>query len=148
MLFRSGSNELLKDTKVIITEVATGQTATIKANPETGECSTNLIIGKQYKVVVSSDFCEDNEQVFTKTDDMSNISVKLIPKKISTVNLIALNVETGENVEADFVVTSEKTGKIYKAEKVKAKDGFSFKLSQNDNLKVEVTSEEIGRAHV
>ena len=55
--------------------------------------------------------------------------------------MIALNVETGENVDADFVVTSEKTGKVYKAEKVKAKEGFSFKLSQNDNLKVEVTSE-------
>ena len=139
--YDGGSNELLKDTKVTVTEVASNQTATIKANAETGECSTNLIVGKQYKVVVSSDFCEDNEQVFTKTDEMNNISIKLIPKKISTINLIALNVETGENVEADFVVTSEKTGKIYKAEKVKAKDGFSFKLSQNDNLKVEVTSE-------
>jgi outer membrane protein OmpA-like peptidoglycan-associated protein len=139
--YDGGSNELLKDTKVVITEVATGQTATINANPETGECSTNLLTGKQYKVVVSSDFCEDNEQVFTKTDEMSNISLKLLPKKISTVTVIALNVETGENVDADFVVTSEKTGKIYKADKVKGKDGFTFKLSQNDNLKVEVTSE-------
>ncbi len=139
--YDGGTNELLKDTKVVITEVSSNQSATIKANPETGECSTNLLNGKQYKVVISSDFCEENEQVFTKTEGMSNISVKLIPKKISTVNLIALNVETNENVVADFVVTSEKTGKIFKAEKVKAKDGFSFKLSQNDNLKVEVTSE-------
>lgn len=139
--YDGGSNELLKDTKVLIIEVSSNQSATIKASPETGECSTNLLNGKQYKVVVSSEFCEDNEQVFTKTEEMSNISVKLIPKKISTVNLIALNVETGENVDANFVVTSEKTGKVYKAEKVKAKAGFSFKLSQNDNLKIEVTSE-------
>ena len=141
--YDGGSNELLKDTRVVITEVSSNQSATIKANPETGECKTNLLNGKQYKVVVSSDFCEDNEQVFTKTEEINNISVKLIPKKNSTVSLIAFNVETGENVDADFVVTSEKTGKIYKAEKVKAKDGFSFKLSQNDNLRVEVTSERL-----
>lgn len=139
--YDGGSNELLKDTKVVITEVSSNQSATIKANPETGECSTNLLNGKQYKVVVSSDFYDYSQRVFTKTEEMSNISVKLIAKKISTINLIALNVETGENVDADFVVTSEKTGKVYKAEKVKAKEGFSFKLSQNDNLKVEVTSE-------
>ena len=146
--YDGGTNELLKDTKVVVTEVFSNQSATIKANPETGECSTNLLNGKQYKVVVSSDFCEENEQVFTKTEEMSNISVKLIPKKISTVNLIALNVETGENVVADFVVTSEKTGKIFKAEKVKAKEGFSFKLSQNDNLKVEVTLRDLPRGVV
>lgn len=139
--YDGGSNELLKDIKVVISEVATGQTATLKSNIETGECSTNLLNGKQYKIIVSSDFCEDSEQVFTKTEEMSNISVKLIPKKISTVNLTALNSETGEYVDADFVVTSEKTGKIFKASNIKAKTGFLIKLSQNDNLKIEVISE-------
>ena len=139
--YYGNSNELLKDIKVVITEVATGQTASIKANTETGECSANLLKGKHYKVVVSSGFYEDNEQVFTITEEVNNVSVKLLPKKISTVKIIALNIETGENVDATFIVRSEKTGKIFKAENVKAKDGFSFKLSQNDNLKIEVTSD-------
>jgi outer membrane protein OmpA-like peptidoglycan-associated protein/Tol biopolymer transport system component len=138
--YDGGSNELLKDTKVTITEIATSQVAEVKANPETGECGTNLLAGKQYKIVVSSDFCEDNEQTITKTDDLKDISIKLIPKKISTANFTALNGETGEPISGDFIVTSEKTGKVFKGS-MKAKETFSVKLAQNDNLKLEVVSD-------
>ncbi len=141
LAFDGGSNDLLKDTKVTITDIATNQKAEVKANPETGECGTNLLTGRQYKIEVSSDFCEDNEQTITKTDQVNRISVKLIPKKISTVNFTALNGETGEAISGDFTVISEKTGKIYKATNLKPKETFSVKLAQNDNLKLEIVSD-------
>ena len=139
--FDGSTNDLLKDTKVTITEIATNQTAVVKANQETGECGTNLLTGKQYKIVISSEFCEDNEQTITKTEQINRISVKLIPKKISTVNFTALNGETGEPISGDFTVTSEKTGKVFKATNLKPKEVFSVKLAQNDNLKLEVVSD-------
>ncbi len=139
--YDAGTNELLKDTKVTITEIASNQIAEVKANPETGECGTNLLIGKQYKIVVSSEFCEDNEQTITKTETSTELPVKLIPKKISTVNFTAFNGETGDPIVGDFTVTSEKTGKVFKELNVKAKGTFSVKLSQNDNLKLEVISD-------
>lgn len=139
--YDAGTIELLKDTKVTITEIATSQIAEVKANPETGECGTNLLNGKQYKIVVSSEFCEDNEQTITKIESLKNITVKLIPKKISTVNFTAFNGETGEPIEGDFTVISEKTGKVFKGLNVKAKGTFSVKLSKNDNLKLEVVSD-------
>ena len=139
--YDAATNELLKDTKVTITEIITSQIAEVRANLETGECGTNLLIGKQYKVVVSSEFCENDEQTITKTEILKDLSVKLIPKKISTVNFTAFNGETGEPIEGNFTVTSEKTGKIFKELNVKAKTTFSVKLSQNDNLKLEVVAE-------
>ena len=139
--YDAGTNELLKDTKVTITEIATSQVAEVKANIETGECGTNLLIGKQYKITVSSEFCEDNEQTLTKIESLKELSVKLIPKKISTVNFTAFNGETGEPIDGDFTVTSEKTGKVFKELNVKAKGTFSVKLAQNDNLKLEVISD-------
>ena len=139
--YDAGTNELLKDTKVTITEIATNQTAEVKANPQTGECGTNLLTTKQYKIVVSSDFCEDNEQTITKSDNLKELIVKLIPKKLSTVNFTAFNGETGEAIVGDFTVTSEKTGKTFRQTNVKAKETFSVKLAQNDNLKLEVVSE-------
>lgn len=139
--FDAGTNELLKDTKVTITEIATNQTATVIVNSETGECTTNLLNGNRYKIVVSSDLCEENEQIIVKTDELKNIVVKLIPKQTSTVNFMALDAETGETIEGDFSITSEKTGKVFKGRTGKAKEYVSVKLNQNDNLKVEVTSE-------
>ena len=139
--YDAGTNELLKDTKVTITEIATNQMAEVKANLETGECGVNLLIGKQYKIVVSSEFCEDNEQTITKNDTLTELPVKLIPKKISTVNFTAFNGETGDPIVGDFTVTSEKTGKVFKELNVKGKGTFSVKLSQNDNLKLEVVSD-------
>ena len=139
--YDAGTNELLKDTKVTITEIATNQMAEVKANLETGECGVNLLIGKQYKIVVSSEFCEDNEQTITKNETLTELPVKLIPKKISTVNFTAFNGETGDPIVGDFTVTSEKTGKVFKELNVKGKGTFSVKLSQNDNLKLEVVSD-------
>lgn len=139
--YDAATNELLKDTKVTITEITTNQVAEVKANTETGECGTNLLNGKQYKIVVSSEFCEDNEQTITKNETLKDMLVKLIPKKISTVNFTAFNGETGEPINGDFTVTSEKTGKVFKELNIKAKETFSVKLSQNDNLKLEVVSE-------
>ena len=139
--YDAGTNELLKDTKVTITEIATNQVAEVNANLETGECGTNLLIGKEYKIVVSSEFCEDNEQTITKNDTLTELPVKLIPKKISTVNFTAFNGETGDPIVGDFTVTSEKTGKVFKELNVKGKGTFSVKLSQNDNLKLEVVSD-------
>jgi outer membrane protein OmpA-like peptidoglycan-associated protein len=138
--YDGGTNELLKDTKVTITEITSNQTAEVKANSEMGECGTNLLSGKQYKIVVSSEFCEDNEQILTKTDNLKELSVKLIPKKISTINFTALNRETGEAISGDFTVTFEKTGKVFKGS-LKPKETFSVKLSQNDNLKLEIVSD-------
>ncbi|MES2517487.1 MAG: OmpA family protein [Bacteroidota bacterium] len=139
--YDASTNDLLKDTKVTITEISTTQTALVRANPETGECGTNLLAGRQYKIVVSSDFCEENEQTITKNDQLTNISVKLIPKKLSSVNFTAFNGETGEPINGDFTITSEKTGKVFKATNVKPKETFTVKLAQNDNLKIEVASE-------
>ncbi|MCU0467690.1 MAG: OmpA family protein [Arcicella sp.] len=139
--FDGGTNELLKDTKVTITEVATNQVAQVKVNPETGECGTNLLTGNQYKIVISSEFCEDNEQTITKTDNLKELIVKLIPKKVYTANLIAYDLEKDEPIDATFTITSEKTGKVYKGVNIKAKEYFPVSLIQNDNLKVEVTSE-------
>ncbi len=139
--YDGGTNELLKDTKVTITEIATSQVAEVKANSETGECGTNLLTGKQYKIVVSSEFCEDNEQIITKNENLKDLIVKLIPKKISTVNFSAFNGESGEPIDGDFTVISEKTGKVFKELNVKAKGNFSVKLAQNDNLKLEVVSD-------
>lgn len=139
--YDAGTNDLLKDTKVTITEIATGQVAEVKANSQTGACGTNLLTSKQYKIVVSSEFCEDNEQTLTKTEDLKELAVKLIPKKISTINFTAFNGETGEPIAGDFTITFEKTGKIFQESNVKAKSTFSVKLSQNDNLKLEVASE-------
>lgn len=139
--YDAGTNDLLKDTKITITEMATHQTAEVKANIETGECGTNLLAGKQYKIVTSSEFFENNEQIITKTDILKDISVKLIPKPVYTVNLMARDLDREEPIEASFIVTSEKTGKVFKGNNVKAKAYFPVKLFKNDNLKVEVVSD-------
>lgn len=145
--FDAGTNELLKDTKLIITEIATSQVARVTANLETGECGINLLIGKQYKIVVSSEFYEDDEQIITKTETLKDLLIKLIPKKISTVNFTAFNGETGEPIEGDYTVTSEKTGKVFKQINVKPKGTFNVKLFQNDNLTIEVVSDGFATAH-
>ena len=139
--FNAGTNDLLKDTKITITEMVTRQTAEMNANPETGECGMNLLTGKQYKIVISSEFYEDNEQTITKTDVLKDLSVKLIPKPVYTVNLMARDLDREEPIEASFIVTSEKTDKVYRGNNVKAKTYFPVKLFKNDNLKVEVVAE-------
>lgn len=136
--FHVATNELIKNTKVIIREIATNQIAEIKANLETGECKTNLFTGKQYKITVTSDFYEDNEQTITKSDTLKELLVKLIPKKVYTANLLAIDLEKDEPIDASFIVTSEKTGKIFKADIVKAKSYFPVPMFQDDNLKIEV----------
>ena len=139
--FDAGTNELLKDTKVTIKEIATNQVASVKSNLETGESKTNLFTGKKYKITVSSDFCEDNEQTITKSDTLQELLVKLIPKRAYTANLLAIDLEKNEPIDASFIVTSEKTGKIFKAENVKAKSYFPVPMFQDDNLKIEVISD-------
>jgi outer membrane protein OmpA-like peptidoglycan-associated protein/Tol biopolymer transport system component len=139
--YDAGTNDLLKETKVTITEIATRQIAEVKANAETGECGTNLLTGKQYKIVISSEFFEDHEQTITKSETLKDLSVKLIPKQVYTANLMAMDLEKEEPIEANFTVTSEKTGKVFKGNRVKAKTYFPVNLFQNDNLKVEVASE-------
>lgn len=139
--YDAGTNDLLKDTKVTITEIATHQIAEVKANTETGECGTNLLTGKQYKIVISSEFFEDNEQMITMSETLKDLSVKLIPKQVYTVNLMAMDLEKEEPIEASFTVTSENTGKVFKGNNIKSKAYFPINLFKNDNLKVEVVSE-------
>ena len=145
--FDAGTNELLKDTKVTITEISTNQIATVKANVESGECRINLLTGKQYEIVVSSDFYEYNKRIITKNDTLKELLVKLIPKKVYTVNLVAIDLEKDEPIDASFKVTSEKTGKIIKADNVKAKSYFPVRMFQNDNLKIEVIADGLATAH-
>ena len=135
----AGTNESLKDKKVTITEITTKQVAEVKV--ETGEYRTNLLTGKQYEIVVSSDFYEDNKQTITKSDSLKELLVKLIPKKVYTVNLQAIDLENDEPIDASFIVTFEKTGKIVKADNVKAKSYFSLLIFQDDNLKIEVNAD-------
>lgn len=139
--YQAGTDDLLKDTKVTITEITSQQTVELKANPETGEIGINLLNGKQYKLVVSSENFEAKEQTITKSENLKDLSVKLLSKPAFTVNLLAMDLETGEPLSASFTVTSEKTGKIFKGNQVKAKAYFPVGLFQNDQLKVEVISE-------
>jgi len=136
--FDTGTNELLKDTKVKITEIVANQTAEVKANLETGECRTNLLTGKQYKIVVSSNSYEDNEQTITKSDALKELLVKLIPQKVYTANFLAIDLENDEPIDASFIVTSEKTGKVFKGNNVKAKSSFPVPIYKDDNLTIEV----------
>jgi len=139
--YDAGTNDLLKNAKLSIIEIATQQIAEVKANSETGECKTNLLTGKQYKITISSEFFEDNEQTITKRETLEDLSVKLIPKQVYTANLMALDSEKEEPIEANFSVTSEKTGKVFKGINVKANTYFPINLFQNDHLKVEVSAE-------
>ena len=139
--FDAATNELLKDTKVTIKEIATNQVASVKTNLETGECKTNLFTGKKYKITVSSNFYEDSEQTIIKSDTLKELLVKLIPKKVYTANLLAIDLERDEPIDASFIVTLEKTGKIFKADNVKAKSYFPVPMFQDDNLKIEVIAD-------
>lgn len=61
--------------------------------------------------------------------------------KTATINFTAINKETSESVSADFVVTSEKTGEVFKGNTTNKNTFFSIQLSQQDNLKVSVKAD-------
>lgn len=136
-----GTNELLKDAKISITDIATNQSVTVVANPETGECVTNLIKDKKYKIVISSDFFDENEQIIRKTDELASITLKLIPKKTTTITFVAIDAETNKELTSEFTIISEKTGKSYKGKSESEDKPFAMKIDQLDNLKVESSSE-------
>ena len=137
----AGTNEIVKNAVVTITNLENNQSAVMGVKPENGECNTNLLNNKGYKVVVSADLFEDNVQLIQKTASMKELSLKLIPKKTSAVNFIAVDAETGVMIPADFVISSEKTGNTFTGKSTQSTEYFAVRLNQNDNLKVQVSAE-------
>lgn len=137
----ASTNEIVKNAVVTITNLANNQSAVMAVKEESGECSTNLLNNKGYKIVVSADLFEDNEQPIQKVEDIKNITLKLIPKKTSAVNFIAIDAESEEIIPADFVITSEKTGNTFTGKSSLSTEYFTVKLNQNDNLKAQVSAE-------
>lgn len=137
----AGTNEIVKNAVVTITNLSNNQSAVMGVKEETGECSTNLLNNKGYKIVVSADLFEENTQLIQKVDNINYVSIKLIPKKTSAVNFIAVDGETGAVLPADFVITSEKTGNTFTGKSTLSTEYFAVRLNQNDNLKVQVSAE-------
>ncbi|MEA5428955.1 OmpA family protein [Arcicella lustrica] len=64
-----------------------------------------------------------------------------VQNKIVTVNFTAINKANNESVLADFIITSERTGEIFKGSTSSKNTFFSIQLSQQDNLKVSVKAD-------
>ena len=61
--------------------------------------------------------------------------------KVMTLNFTAFNKVTNEQMSAEFIVTSENTGEVYKGKTQQANDFFSIPLTRKDILKVQVKAE-------
>lgn len=64
-----------------------------------------------------------------------------VQNKIVTVNFTAINKANNESILADFIITSERTGEIFKGSTSSKNTFFSIQLSQQDNLKVSVKAD-------
>lgn len=62
-------------------------------------------------------------------------------QKFVNVNFTAINKITKESIVADFIITSERTGEIFKGSTSSKNTFFTVQLSQQDNLKVEVKAD-------
>ncbi len=135
------TNTALKTWKAVLTEQFTNQTATIESDPQTGVSKTTLVSGKKYKLVIQSDLFEETEQVFTKSDDMKEVSLKLIPRRVSTINFKAFDNDSQAPIYASFKVKTKKAGKTFEGSTNATNEFFTVNLTGNDNLKIEVNAD-------
>ncbi|MBB6002389.1 OmpA family protein [Arcicella rosea] len=78
----------------------------------------------------------------TKTSNTIASATKTgVQNKTVTVNFTAINKANNESVLADFIITSERTGEIFKGNTSSKNTFFPIQLSQQDNLKVLVKAD-------
>jgi len=137
----ASTNQPAPNWKVILTENGTGTIAQFA--PQTGMNSVKLHLpeNRQVKVSIQSDYFEDNDLNFTG-QSTNDLTVKLIPRKVTLIRLKAIDDVTQGLLYASFKVKTKKKGEVLEGKTNKDTEFFEVKLLKEDVL--EITAEADG----
>lgn len=131
----ASTNQPAPNWKVILTENGTGTTAQFA--PQTGTNLVQLYVpeNRQIKVSIQSDYFEDNDLNIT-SQSTNDLTVKLIPRKVTLIRLKAVDDITQGILYASFKVKTKKKGEVLEGKTNKDNEFFEIKLLKDDVLEI------------